>query len=80
MKAYFGQKYYFKLNVDCQFTLVALCSELFNKPNKNVTVVSLKKCVRTSAQWAVNYKERFVLSYHSCLNQPMIWNIYDSAN
>lgn len=48
MKAYFGQKYYFKLNVDCQFTLVALCSELFNKPNKNVTVVSLKKCVRTT--------------------------------
>lgn len=36
-----------------KFTLVALWSELLNKPNKNVTVVSLKKCVRTtSAQWA----------------------------
>lgn len=56
-----------------KFTLVALWSELLNKPNKNVTVVSLKKCVRTtSARWAVNYKERFVVSYHICLNQPMI--------
>lgn len=70
MKAYFGQKCYLKLN---QFTPVALWSELLNKPSKHVTVVSLKKCVRTtSAQWAVNYKERFVGYYHSCLNQPMI--------
>ncbi len=34
MKAYFGQKYYLKLNAEVKFTLVALWSELLNKPNK----------------------------------------------
>ncbi len=34
MKAYFGQKYYLKLNAEVKFTLEALWSELLNKPNK----------------------------------------------